>query len=105
MIPRTRTTDGLGSAGTLAVLAIVLQLWVAGATSARAHASDRTGPSIVHTLREVHEHSAPPMPQASDDPVRVASEPTRGGGAPNQPHAVTRSGVWMTAVPPPAAAS
>lgn len=97
----TRTTDGIGSAGTLAVLAIVLQLWVAGAASARAEATDRSGNSIVHTLRDVVEHAVPPMPQRGGESIREASEPRLEITAPNQPASVIRSGVWLTTVPPP----
>lgn len=97
-----RTTDGLGSAGTLAVLAIVLQLMVAGAASARGDASVRMGTSVVHTLREVVEHDAPRLPQGSvEDAGEIAQAPCP-SRAPNQPDAIIRSGLWLTAVPPPA---
>lgn len=104
MTRATRTTEGLGSAGTLAVLAIVLQLWVAGAASARAEASDRTGTSVVHTLRDVVEHAAPPMPQGSGESIGEVAEAFCQSDTPNQPEAVIRSGIWLTTVPPPAAA-
>ncbi|GEM_PF-3724793 len=99
-----RTTDGLGSAGTLAVLAIVLQLWVAGAASARAEACDRSGNSIVHTIRDVADHAAPPLPGQMGESIREASERRLEIAAPNQPASVIRSGVWLTTVPPPATA-
>lgn len=104
MARSARTTDGLGSAGTLAVLAIVLQLWVAGAAAARAHPSDRTLTSVVQTLREVVEYTAPPMKPGSAADLGEVVEPSCPSDAPNQPEAVIRSGVWLTTVPPPAAA-
>lgn len=104
MARSARTTDGLGSAGTLAVLAIVLHLWVAGAAAARAEGSDRMATSIVQTLREVVEHAAPPMPKASTDETGEITEASTTCQAPNQPEAVIRSGRWLTTVPPPAIA-
>lgn len=86
------------------MLAIVLQLWVAGAAAARAQASDRTLTSVVHTLREVVEHAAPPMQPGSAVDLGEVVEPSCPSDAPNQPEAVIRSGDWLTAVPPPAAA-
>lgn len=100
----SRTTDGLVSAGTLAVLTIVLQLWVAGAAAARADASQGTTTSIAHTLREVVEHAAPLMPKRSVSDTGETPDSAPRAESPNQPDTVLRSGHWLTTVPPPAAA-